>query len=170
MSDDGQLKVLSNKYREEEIIRILSGIEQYSNHHIALFLGQLSKQENNSNIHNFSEKIACGVSYEREGIRVKIGRKEYLGVLGENFDASSYISFNDELVAEFCVSEKLESGAFELINYLKENNVEIFILSGDKHSKVMQVACELNLEKANCFSELSPDDKLEILEKVQPQP
>ena len=161
LNNDINFILVSDRYSKEFIYQIVSGVDEYSSHHICKALASLTSSVKDSKIANFSEKIAYGVSYERENILVKIGRKEFVGIVGENSEFDSFISFNDEVVAQFGISEQLETGAVKLIEGLKGLSIESEILSGDRQKKVDVIASKLKLNNDRCFGELSPSNKYE---------
>ena len=82
--------------------------------------------------------------------------------MGENTEFDSFISFNDEVVAQFSISEQLETGAVKLIEGLKGLSIESEILSGDRQKKVDVIMSKLKLNNDwDSFGELSPSNKYE---------
>jgi P-type E1-E2 ATPase len=53
------------------------------------------------------------------------------------------------------------------ILFLEKRQIESYILSGDKVKTVEKIAQKINVKLINCYASLLPEEKLQILEKMQ---
>lgn len=101
-------------------------------------------------------------------INVKIGNSKFVGFENDNFDVNSsvYGKYKD-IIVKFILSDNIQCGAEELLLYLKNNNIDTFLLSGDSKNTVENISKKLGLNTSNVYSKLLPEDKLKILENLQ---
>jgi Cu2+-exporting ATPase len=63
--------------------------------------------------------------------------------------------------------EILRPGAAEVIKALKENGVDVFMISGDKEAKAKAAALKLGIEPGKVVYEVRPADKADIVNKLK---
>jgi P-type E1-E2 ATPase len=78
-----------------------------------------------------------------------------------------YISVNGRFAGKFLVTDALKKEAKETVSNIFKTNAQQSILSGDHRDLVMQVARELRITEGNCHCELSPEQKLDLLENCR---
>jgi Cu2+-exporting ATPase len=78
-----------------------------------------------------------------------------------------YLSCDDQVVAEFTLTDSLREGAAEAIAKLKADGICVEILSGDNENAVSQIAQMLNIGqyRSNC----NADQKLNRIQQLQNQ-
>jgi len=76
-----------------------------------------------------------------------------------------YIAINKKLVAVYELSDSIKDGAKELVSSLRKIDIETVMLTGDHEQSAKNVANKIGIE--NIHYELSPEDKLNIVEKYQ---
>ncbi len=96
----------------------------------------------------------------------RLGRAEFCNAKGyespEN-GSSVWLSLNGDPVAGFVFEDSVRAEAKKNIKLLKDKNIAISLLSGDKKQPVLALAKEVGIDDAH-YS-LTPKDKLEILQK-----
>lgn len=70
-----------------------------------------------------------------------------------------------QLLVEFELSSQVLPNLHKTVKTLQDTGYNVFLLSGDKEKFVLETARELGLSPQNCFSELSPDQKAEVIAK-----
>lgn len=77
----------------------------------------------------------------------------------------SYIAINKNVVGYITIVDAIKSSSFDAIKELKNQGVEVIMLTGDNENTAKAVATELNLTdfKASCL----PQDKLEYIKNLQ---
>lgn len=106
------------------------------------------------------ETVGMGVQIDWDGALWSLGRagwrvyQEPSVVPG--WDAE--FARDGQTIARFSFSESLRSGAKSGIRFLR-TQCDVFILSGDRREKVLQLARDLGLPEASALGGQSPDDK-----------
>lgn len=98
---------------------------------------------------------------DAEGNRYRIGSSARSGEGGQ---AQVTLWQNDQALATLSLSDALKPQARPLIQYLGEQGIESYILSGDRQSKTEAVARELGIDRV--YAEQKPDQKLRVIEKL----
>jgi len=175
----GNLSVLSydiiNKDSEinniDEILSCFSSLSSFSLH---LVSKAISKKFNHfSYKFNFKEiKEHAGKGIEgyliNSNIHVKIGNSDFIGIDNDESELNySVYAKYDNIYFKFILTDKIQLGADNLISFLKEKNIETYLLSGDKQASVRSIANKLGINLNYVFSSLLPKNKLEFLEKLQ---
>lgn len=76
-------------------------------------------------------------------------------------------SINQTLQSVFFLQDEIKPQAKELITNLKNQKIEILILSGDEENEVQRIAQELDINTA--YGKLSVSQKVQIIQKLQIQ-
>ncbi len=104
------------------------------------------------------ESIGINAKYEN---KVIFGGKSKKQSLYTNFD----FIINDEVIASFELKDSIKKDAMQSMQYLKENNIDIIICSGDNNNVVKEVANDLNIKQYK--SNMSPLQKAELVENLR---
>ena len=171
----GEFKVLdvelfNEKYTKEEIISLLAGIEGGSSHPIAQSIISFADQEGISPVSFDSIDVISGAGVEgkanghqyqlisqkayRRNLDMDIPKGATLSVLVENDDAIGAVALGDELKAT----------SKELIEALKNNNIEPIMATGDNEKAAQGAAEDLEIEYR---SNQSPQDKYELVKTLK---
>lgn len=93
------------------------------------------------------------------------GNEKFLkenGVISKEFCNTHFIfAKNNEILAVFELEDSIRADSKELIDYLKQKNMQVIMLTGDNEFVAKKVAKSLNIEKfkASCM----PEDKLDYI-------
>ena len=171
----GEFKVLdvelfSNKYKKEEIIALLAGIEGGSSHPIAQSIISFAEQQNiRPAIFDSIDVISgAGVEGKAGGHRYQlISQKAY----GRNLDIDipkgatlSVLVENDDAIGAVALGDELKPTSKELIKVLKKNNIQPIMATGDNEKAAQGVAEYLEIEYR---SNQSPQDKYELVKTLK---
>lgn len=164
------VKLLNEKYTKEEIISLLAGIEGGSSHPIAQSIISFADQEGISPVSFDSIDVISGAGVEGKAnghqyqlisqkaygrnLDIDIPKGATLSVLVENDDAIGAVAFGDELKAT----------SKELIEALKNNNIEPIMATGDNEKAAQGAAEDLGIEYR---SNQSPQDKYELVKTLK---
>ncbi len=176
------LKNISQK-SDEEIIAILSALENKSEHPIAAAILSYAKEKNISPlpVENFE-------SLKGKGVRGRIGESEYfagnqalLGDLGISFDARSIaeetsqgktpvilISSNEtknEILAIVMIADAIKKEAKKAIADLHALGIRTLMLTGDNKATALAIAKEVGIDEV--VAEALPETKLEKIKELQ---
>ena len=70
---------------------------------------------------------------------------------------------NKEVIARLYFKEKLLVESLDIIQYLKNHNINCYLVSGDKKQKCIDVARTCKIPTENVFYDLFPEDKERII-------
>ena len=171
----GEFKVLdvepiNNKYNKEEIIALLAGIEGGSSHPIAQSIISFADQEGISPVSFDSIDVISGAGVEGKanGHQYQlISQKAY----GRNLDMDipkgatlSVLVENDDAIGAVALGDELKATSKELIEALKNNNIEPIMATGDNEKAAQGAAEDLGIEYR---SNQSPQDKYELVKTLK---
>jgi Cu+-exporting ATPase len=110
-------------------------------------------------LENINQIPAIGLEAQYNGLKLFGGKDE-------NADRTSFVlKINGDLKASFELEDILKEDAKETIAYLKQNNIEVVMCSGDNESVVKQIADKLAIE--NYFASMSPSDKANYIASLK---
>ena len=171
----GEFKVLdvelfSNKYKKEEIIALLAGIEGGSSHPIAQSIISFAEQQDirPASFDSIDVISGAGVEGKAGGHRYQlISQKAY----GRNLDIDipkgatlSVLVENDDAIGAVALGDELKPTSKELIKVLKKNNIQPIMATGDNEKAAQGVAEYLEIEYR---SNQSPQDKYELVKTLK---
>ena len=171
----GEFKVLdvelfSNKYKKEEIIALLAGIEGGSSHPIAQSIISFAEQQNirPASFDSIDVISGAGVEGKAGGHRYQlISQKAY----GRNLDMDipkgatlSVLVENDDAIGAVALGDELKPTSKELIKVLKKNNIQPIMATGDNEKAAQGAAEYLEIEYR---SNQSPQDKYELVKTLK---
>lgn len=151
----------------EEAATIIVGIENYSNHPIALSLIKNLGAEATSKIilTKVSEEKGLGLkAVDSEGNEYQLGSKKIVNQGLPSHETQGYDIFlkkNNQIVAQIAIEDTLKPEAKELIDTLKVMNITPVLLSGDRKEKCENVAEKLGINEI--YYEKLPQEKLDII-------
>ena len=165
----GEFKVLdvelfNNKYKKEEIIALLAGIEGGSSHPIAQSIISFAEQQDIRPASFDSIDVISGAGGHRYQL---ISQKAY----GRNLDIDipkgatlSVLVENDDAIGAVALGDELKPTSKELIKVLKKNNIQPIMATGDNEKAAQGVAEYLEIEYR---SNQSPQDKYELVKTLK---
>ena len=159
-------------YSDEDLLRYTAYSENFSNHPIALSIKEAyGKDINEKLISETKEFKGMGVIAKVDSKDILVGNEKLMRENNIKFKKSEeigttiYIAINNVFVGSITISDKIKEDSYKAIKLFKNNNVKnIVMLTGDKESISKEVAKELNID--NYYSELLPQDKVKIVEKL----
>lgn len=164
------VKLLNEKYTKEEIISLLAGIEGGSSHPIAQSIISFADQEGISPVSFDSIDVISGAGVEGKanGHQYQlISQKAY----GRNLDIDipkgatlSFLVENDDAIGAVALGDELKATSKELIEALKNNNIEPIMATGDNEKAAQGAAEDLGIEYR---SNQSPQDKYELVKTLK---
>jgi Cu2+-exporting ATPase len=171
------IQVLDNKYTENEVLRLASGIEQHSEHYIA---GGIIRKVSSLDIkipraENFNYMPGKGLEGTVDGIAVKVVGPNYLNERNINVDALAeeagrtvvYVLIDDKAAGYFTFSDQIREESYEAIRVLKNEGIKNLLLTGDNEMVAKKVSDELKMD--GFIANVLPHEKLEKVESLQAQ-
>lgn len=159
---------LNFRLSDFDIHTIVNTLEKSSIHPIAISLKKFFKQKDISNLdtdknfENIEILTSLGVACKNDEDYFFFGKLKKADRINSIYtQVGLYI--NDILICRYLIGDEIKESTLELINNLKKLGKEIHILSGDNFQTVEHVAKTLGFH--NFHSDLSPEDKSEIISK-----
>ncbi len=164
------VKLFNDKYTKEEIIALLAGIEGGSSHPIAQSIISFAKQQDirPASFNSIDVISGAGVEGKAKGHSYQlISQKAY----GRNLDIDipkgatlSVLVENDDAIGAVALGDELKATSKELIEALKNNNIEPIMATGDNEKAAQGTAEDLGIEYR---SNQSPQDKYELVKTLK---
>lgn len=170
-----EIRVLSPDYSEEELLRLAVGVEQHSEHYIAM--GFMRKaEESNIDIprsENFNYLPGQGLEGSVEGNEIKVVGPNYLKANSivpaqspEDFTGTVvYILIENRIVGYFTFADQIRESSAEAIQTLKKAGIKNLLLTGDNERVAKEVSDKLNMD--GFLANVLPHEKLEKVKELQ---
>jgi Cu2+-exporting ATPase len=161
---------------ENELIRLVSALEQKSEHPIATGILQKAKDLSITipAAENFNAITGKGVEATVEGKKILVVSPGYLkendielpaGFAANDTETVVFVFINNELACYIALSDEIRPESAEAIKTLKTNNIKSILLTGD-NNKVPKSASE-TLGMESFIAEVLPHQKLEKIKDLQ---
>ncbi len=158
-----EVKVYNSKFTKEEILKLASLGETFSNHPIAkLILKENHQKLDTSLVSNFKEIDGKGISFDYKKDHIKVGNHHFCGT---DKEGNCFVSLNDEVIASFIFNQHVKDNAKEVIGKLKKDGIKTYMFTGDHGSFAKMVASSIGIDQYK--AELLPDEKFRELERLQ---
>ena len=160
-------EVLSDKYSDDEVLKIAAIAEKNSNHPIAKSI--LKKV--NANINSTYEAMELpgyGLVVQEENILV--GNQKLMEKYNINFKPNNgvgtvvYVAKNNEFMGSILISDQIKETTYKAISDLNSLGCNTIMLTGDNDLVAKNVRDKLNIKE--CYSQLLPQNKVEKLENI----
>ncbi|MFN8671428.1 MAG: heavy metal translocating P-type ATPase [Candidatus Sericytochromatia bacterium] len=181
----GKMELLEIKnfsdYSDEKLLEIASAIERYSEHPIGWsIVAEANKRKVDL------KKGQDFVSYTSKGVKGKLDNEEYfignldfisiLNISGENVDFNEinnnykfenkvFIANKAKILACFILKDNIRDNVRETIEFLKNKNIGITLLSGDKKDIAEKTARKLGID--NYVGEVLPEEKAFYIKELK---
>lgn len=111
--------------------------------------------------------IRIGSQYfiEQEGISISENVQASVTSWSKEAKSSSFVAFDNTLIAYFCLSDLLRDDAIKAIELLKQQNISIIMLTGDNQVAAQAVAHKLGIEEFH--ARVLPEDKERIVRELR---
>jgi Cu+-exporting ATPase len=159
-------KIECNVDIEQEVKEILLKLEQHSSHPIAqsIVKGLAGTPATKTFSNIFEEKGLSISAKDQEQNQYKVGSFKIAKHLTTDDKHNVYVLKNDQLIATVDLKDELKLNVKESISFLQSSGINTILLSGDSKSKCDEIAEKTGIK--NSYSEQSPAQKLEIIEKL----
>ena len=156
---------------KETLIRLAVHGECISNHPIARSVSSLSSADINA-VSNAKELPGLGITCTFEGKELICGntklfdQKKIALNSGEDTSSCIYVGYDGQYVGKLILSDIIKDDSADTIENLKKLGIEnCIMLTGDNKYTADKVAKKLKMTKV--YSQLLPQDKTEIFEKIK---
>ena len=171
------IQSLSEKYSDKEVLGYLAGLEQNSNHPLAVGIMRKAKEAGISALKADQVNTISGVGLEGtiQGKNVKIVSISYieqrqLHIDRKMFDelsgkgnSVSYLLIEDEVAGIVAQGDQIKPEAGKMIKRLMELGIRPVMLTGDNRQVAQVVASQLGIDEFH--AQLMPEDKERIIKE-----
>lgn len=159
-------------FSEEEILRLASAAEAFSNHPIAKCVVEEAKKRGLEipSADKVNEIAGEGVTVQTEGKSVVCGNAKLFEHAGTALRAASganlYVALDGKTAGSIFLEDTIREDSAETIAVLKKFGVEgTYMLTGDNASAAEKIAAECGLD--GFYASLMPEDKVEKVEEIK---
>ena len=172
-----EVGIIDNKYEQNELLRLASGIEQHSEHYIATGLMRKVKEIGITIpvSESFTYLPGKGLEGTVEGKDIKAVGPNYLneqhiniqGAIDDTARTVVYILVDKQPAGFFAFSDQIRDESFEAIRILKEQGIKNLLLTGDNERVAKKVSDELRMD--GYIANVLPHQKLDKVAELQKQ-
>jgi len=166
---------LNSHYEKNELLRLASGVEQYSEHYIAAGLLRKVKELNIAipKAENFRYLPGVGVEGIVDKKAIKVVGWNYLQENNIAFerreidttDTVVYVLIENTVTGYFIFADQIREESFEAIQTLKKEGIKNFLLTGDNEKVADKVSTALKMDGFS--ANVLPHEKLERVKELQ---
>ncbi len=173
------MDIISFKYDKNKLLQIAYSMEAKSEHPISKAIVEKAKKLNINvlEINNFNSYTGLGVSCNINNIKYFTGNMKFLEK--NNIDTNNtniislpnkavapiFIAEENEIIGIIYISDTIKTSSVEAINNLKNQGIDIYMLTGDNKDTAEYIAKQTGIN--NIYSELLPQDKENIIKELQ---
>ncbi|EFI41493.1 cation-translocating P-type ATPase [Peptoniphilus sp. oral taxon 386] len=170
-------EIVSNRFSEEEFLRLAASIEKNSEHSLAKSIVKyaLSRDLELTEPSNITTLAGMGIVAEIDGKNYLTGNeklmeeedieldeyKTYTSKFTEEAQTSIYFADEDGIIGVISLSDTIKSSSSEAIEKLKKLGFEVCIVSGDNKKAANVIGNRLRVDRV--YSEVLPHDKEQIV-------
>jgi len=165
-----------NSMSNNELMRYVYSVEKFSNHPIAKSIINYGIDKNitsEKNVKDFSNDSGFGVSAVVNNKNILIGNESFIrsknislsNILFQANNNNLFVGINNEIAGVIEIEDKIKDEAQQVIKKLKEQKLNIFMISGDNENAAMKTAKELSIK--NYSYRTLPDEKEKIISELQ---
>lgn len=171
--------IQSFSYPQETLLQLVYSMELHSEHPIAKAVVEKAKEFGIEplKIENFNshtglgitcdinnKKYVCGNTKFIESIHKDIHKVDHM-ILPNPASSPIYVVENNEIIGIIYVSDTIKESSIEAVKRFKEENIEVYMLTGDNKATAEYIANQAGIE--NVYSDLLPQDKEMVVKKLQ---
>ena len=168
-------KIETEGISKEEMLRLVTHAENYSNHPISQSLKKAYGKKIDKNIISKIEEISGkGIIAKVENNDIIIGNNKLMDEKNIQYKKCNeigtilYVAINNKFEGYIVIADKVKEDAQKAIKILKQNHIKkTVMLTGDKKEIGEKIAEKLNIDEV--YTELLPDGKVEKIEELLKQ-
>ncbi|MBK5213050.1 MAG: copper-translocating P-type ATPase [Flavobacteriaceae bacterium] len=176
----------SEDFSDEKVLQYIVSLNQNSEHPLADATLKYGKKQNTDpeasglKTTDFNSVTGKGVTGIINGKKAALGNEKMMGEAGADISQElqkeiseeqkkgktvPMLSVDGKVVGYIVIADKIKENSKAAIAELQKKGIQVIMLTGDNHDTAKAVASELNL--ADFKAEMLPQDKLEVVEKLQ---
>ena len=166
---------------DNELLRLAASLERGSEHPLAaaIVAGAQARDLTLMDAHNFTSSTGKGVIGEVDGLQVTLGNHALLTELGMELgelvqhaetrrhegQTVMFVAVDGQPAGLLGVADPVKASTPEAIRALREDGVQIVMLTGDSHTTAEAVARALGIEQIE--AEVLPEQKGDVIRRLQ---
>ena len=165
----------------DEEIKLASSLARSSRHPFSQAIAKLGGEE--INLSDWKEVRGAGVEANISGSTARLGSLSWLRESGVDLaDGEKFISewssqgatilglaVDSTLRALFALKDTMKTGASEVVRQLAGDGLKIYLITGDNSLTAASIAKQAGIALENVFGEVKPEQKAEIVKRLQRQ-
>ena len=165
--------------KNEDIMNVVAKVESKSEHPIAKAIRKyVVNLENDIHVEDFKAIPGYGVSAVVENEKYLIGNKKLMAENGIEIENSNneedlicignsilYVAKNNKIIALIGVKDVVKENAKKVVEKLKEQHLNVVMLTGDNEKTSEYIASELGIN--NVIANVKPREKAETINKLK---
>lgn len=171
------------EYDESKLLYWAASLEQNSEHPLAAAIVNAAKEKNINlaKVENFQSITGQGIIGSIDGVAISFGNLKLFSEEVNNIEQIDKLAFEmrrdgqtvmffgieGKIEALFCTADPIKPSACNAIKELKQNNVNIIMLTGDNLTTALAIAKKLNINKVEAG--VTPARKAEVIKDLQLQ-
>lgn len=172
-----QRVVSFSQLSEQKLLTIAAALESHSEHPLSRAVVEYAEKQKLSmlpKVNNFSNIAGEGVTGEIDKTTYWIGseklavakhKKSNTNFIAEPGESLLYLFNKSEVLGVLTVADQLKDTTPKAIELLKEMNIKLVMLSGDRQITAQHFADQLHIDRA--IGEVKPDQKLAFIKELQ---
>ena len=177
-------KSFCSEYSDEEFIKILASVEAHSEHPLGKAITSYYKEKNDNQlleVEDFtvhpgkgitavlnSNNILVGNLKIMKDKNININNKDIIKISQDFFKKGCtviYLSIENKLIGYVALSDILRQESKSIINYIKSQNINPIMLTGDNEASASNIANKVFID--DVYSSLFPEDKMKIIKELE---
>lgn len=163
--------IFDDSYSRERFLQLVASAECFSEHIISRSIREYARGINIKTPESYFSLKGKGIYAKVDGIEIIIGNEKILKDFSLEVPAvrlpkeylKIFVFFQRKFVGVALLEEMLDEYSLDVVNFLKEEKKDLYILTGDISGSMAGEI--LKIDKV--FSGLLPDDKVKILEQIK---
>ena len=158
------VEVIDPNYTKQDILKLASLGEQYSNHPIAISILKEGFLDKNILVSNYQEISGKGITFDVGSNHFIIGNSELVNYYNEKKGTILYLKKNDSIIGAIFLTDEIKTSTKKGLDNLKNKKIRICMFTGDNEEVASMIASKLEIE--NYKAKMLPTDKYQELEKL----
>lgn len=157
------IHIYNKDYTQDEILKLASLGEAFSNHPIAQLILRENKQKlDTSGVKDFKEIEGKGIEFQYHKDLIRVGSASFCHTkLKDNL----FVEVNGEVIGGFVFNDHIKENAQDVIKKMKDYQIKTYMFTGDHDSFAHMVAENVGIDEYQ--AELLPNEKFARLTDLQ---
>lgn len=178
-ANSSQTKI--NALSDIEVLRLAAAVESNSVHPVGKAIVDAAQAVNCNDAkvadETFLEEPGSGVVATVNNRKVSVGTLEWITRHGVNNSIHQeveyknqsivYVGVDDSLAGQIYFEDEIRKDARHVVDTLSKQDIDVYMLSGDKRNAAEYVASLVGIPKAKVLSEVKPEEKNKFIKELQ---